>query len=81
MGWLEAHAYLAAWLSPLVTLIGIIAQNKSGKTEPIAWPTIMIYIAFLTCLAAVFTPQFDLPTRFFASFSMSTGLGYFMMHK
>jgi hypothetical protein len=79
MKWLETHAYIAVWLSPALTLIGIIVQNSIGKFAPIAWHRVMLYIAFLTCLAAALTPQFELPIRYFAGFSFSMLLGYFMM--
>jgi len=65
MNWLETHAYLAVWLSPTITLIGIIIQNGRPDRQ-IDWHRTMLYVAFLTCLAAIFTPGIDSTARIFA---------------
>lgn len=79
MKWLETHAFIPAWLSPLITLIGIILHNSIGKGAPIAWPKVMLYIAFLTSLAAALTPGMELPIRVTAGIAFSMLLGYFMV--
>jgi hypothetical protein len=56
--WLSTRAYLAAWASPLITLIGIIVSNSISAKVP-DWSRLMIYVAFLTSLAVVFTPTMD----------------------
>jgi uncharacterized membrane protein len=65
MSWLQTHAYIAAWLSPTITLIGLIIQNAKPD-RPIDWHRTMLFVAFLTCLAAIFTPGIDGTVRIFA---------------
>jgi hypothetical protein len=77
MKWLEANAYIAAWLSPGIALIGIILQNRSGTGKPVEWHRVMLYIGFLTCLAAVFTPQLELNARYFAGAVVASLIGAF----
>jgi hypothetical protein len=57
MIWLKENAYLAAWLSPVITLIGIVIQNsRVGVTAKVNWSKAMIYVGFLTSLAVTITP-------------------------
>jgi hypothetical protein len=56
--WLATHAYIAAWASPLIALIGIIISNTVSAKAP-DWSRLMIYIGFLTSLAVLFTPTMD----------------------
>jgi hypothetical protein len=79
MKWLEDHVYIAAWLAPIIALVGIILQNNIGKATPIAWPKVMLYVAFLTCLAAALTTSIEPQVRIWAGFSFSLLLGYFML--
>jgi hypothetical protein len=79
--WFETHVYIAAWLAPIIALVGIILQNNIGKGAPIAWPTVMLYIAFLTCLAAALTTTIEPQVRIWAGLSFSLLLGYFMMSR
>jgi chromate transport protein ChrA len=58
MNWLKANAYLAAWLSPLVAIVVAIVQNLHAKFVEADWSRPLIYIAFLTALAVIFTPSF-----------------------
>jgi hypothetical protein len=81
MNWFQAHAYVAAWLSPTITLIGIILGNRSGGGTPVSWSKLMLYVSFLTCLAAVFTPQLELPARYFAGTVLMIELGYFLVDR
>jgi hypothetical protein len=73
--------YLAAWLSPLIALVGLLIRNAPANPHRISWTRVVVYISFLTCLAAVLTPGFDLPARTFAGFTVSLLLGYFMIGK
>ncbi len=75
--WLKEHVYIAAWLSPLVALLGMVIKNVRTGTTDTQWSMVMIYVAFLTCLAAVFTPVIDDAARFFAAFG-AFGLGFFI---
>jgi hypothetical protein len=81
MNWLVTHVYIAAWASPIIALIGLLIRNRPTSAHPVPWPQVMIYTAFLTCLAAVITPGIDNYVRFFAGFNVSFMLGYFMMHR
>jgi len=65
MNWLATHVYVAAWASPLIALIAIIVSN-SISAKPPDWSRLMIYIAFLTAIAVVFTPVIDDSGRVFA---------------
>ena len=58
MNWLSNNAYIAAWLSPLTTIIAVlIERRKSGRSKPINWSWMMIYMAFLTSFATFFSPH------------------------
>jgi hypothetical protein len=77
MAWLRDHVYIAAWLSPVIALLGMVVKNVTTGTTDTQWSMIMIYVAFLTCLAAVFTPLIDDSARFFAGFG-TFALGIFI---
>jgi hypothetical protein len=77
MNWLKDHVYVAAWLSPLLALIGMIAANLAHGTTRTNWSLVMIYVGFLTCMAVVFTPLMDSDTRIFAGVCF-VGLGFFI---
>jgi hypothetical protein len=81
MKWLETHVFIAAWLAPIITLIGIIVQNNVGRATRIPWEKIMLYVAFLTCLAAALTTTIEPQVRIWAGVSFSFLLGYFMMSR
>jgi hypothetical protein len=66
LNWLSTHAYVAAWLSPVLALIAMIVQSARPTGRPVNWSKVMIYIAFLTCLAAIFTPTLEAEARMFA---------------
>ncbi len=63
MGWLKDHVFIAAWCSPIIALVGLIIRNTIRPTERVNWSMIMLYVAFLTCLAAALTPSLDIGTR------------------
>jgi hypothetical protein len=66
MEWLKEHVYIAGWLSPIIALIGMLIRGV-GKSGEIGWERMMLYIAFLTCVAAVFTPTLEAGARGFAA--------------
>jgi predicted membrane channel-forming protein YqfA (hemolysin III family) len=57
MNWLKENAHLATWLSPIIALLGIIVQGTA--VGHIDWNHAMLYICFLTCLAAMMSPALD----------------------
>jgi hypothetical protein len=59
MTWFQSHVYVAAWASPLITLVGLLIRNTIKPAEKVNLSMIVIYAAFLTCLAAVLTPGID----------------------
>jgi hypothetical protein len=77
MNWLKDHVYVAGWLSPTIALIGMILRNITINAPPTRWSLVMIYVAFLTCMAAVFTPALEPEARFFAGFCFA-GFGFFI---
>jgi hypothetical protein len=79
MDWLKDHAFIAGWLSPIIALIGMLIRGE-GKSGEIGWERMMLYIAFLSCVAAVFTPTLESGARFFAGIVMAVG-GIFFMYQ
>ena len=79
MSWFFSHLYIAGWASAIIALISLLIRNGPKSQHPISWSRILVYVAFLTCLAAVLTPTFDTQARFFAGVTMSIILGYFLM--
>jgi len=77
LDWLKQYAYVAAWLAPLVALIGMMVRGV-GKEGEVAWAKMMLYIGFLSSLAATFTPALENGARVFAG-SISMGLAIFFM--
>jgi hypothetical protein len=67
MNWFKDHVFIAAWCSPAIALISLIIRNSLHPTERVNWSMIIIYVAFLTCLAAVLTPGLDMNTRVIAT--------------
>ena len=59
MGWLKDHVFIAAWCSPTITLVSLVVRNTIRPAEKVNWSMIILYVAFLTCLAAVLTPGVD----------------------
>jgi hypothetical protein len=77
MDFLRQYSYLAAWLSPGIALIGMLIRG-GGKSGEIDWAKMMLYIGFLTSLAAVFTPILNDQARIFAGFVVSALIIFFM---
>ena len=73
MNWFAEHVYVAAWMSPVIALIAMIVQAARPAARETNWAKVMIFIAFLTCLAAVFTPMIDPEARIFAGFVVLGG--------
>jgi hypothetical protein len=72
MHWLAANVWLAAWLSLLVALVSLFMQNVRSNFQQIDWSRSLLYIAFLTGLAAAVTPMFDEKARTEGAFLVST---------
>jgi hypothetical protein len=81
MNWLREHAYLATWLGPAATIIVAIIQNRHKGFAEVDWSRILLYVAFLTSLAVVFTPTFDETARKFAKFLVYALLGFLIVER
>lgn len=79
MNWFQAHVYVAAWASPIITLVGLIIRNTIRPADKVNWSMIIIYVAFLTCLAAVLTPGIELSVRWIASSTGGLAFGFIMV--
>jgi hypothetical protein len=77
--WLRENAYLAVWISPAVALVGMLIRGSGKGGGEIDWARMMLYIGFLTCLAAVFTPAFGDEAWVFGGFVASGLAIYFMV--
>ncbi len=78
--WFQTHVYLAAWLSPIVAIIAVLVRNARHEHH-IDSSRLMIYVAFLTCLAVSVTPTFDEGTRSFARGFVYAGLGFLIVDR
>jgi len=63
MNWFQAHSYIPAWLSPPIALIALVINNFKKSGRPVNWSMVVIYTAFLTCLATYVTPGMDIGVR------------------
>jgi len=81
LDWLKKNAYLAAWLSPLLALVGIIIRNPRTATGTPDWSRMIIYIVLLTLLAAALTPQLDAGTKTFAKEILAVGRGFLIVDR
>lgn len=63
MSWFESHAYVAAWLSPVITLISLGFQNNLPRTTKVDWSRVIFYTAYLTILAVAVSPGYDLAAQ------------------
>jgi hypothetical protein len=75
MEWLKQNVWIAAWASPSITLVGLIIRNTIRPTDKVNWSMIVIYVAFLTCLAAMLTPGVDYSIRVMAGIVGSSAFG------
>jgi hypothetical protein len=76
---LKQYSYVAGWLSPTIALVGMLIRGGGTKKSELDWARMMLYIGFLTCLAAVFTPVIDDIARFFAGAGVVAMAIYFMV--
>jgi hypothetical protein len=77
--WLKQNSFLAAWLSPAIALIGMLIRGGGTKGNALDWARMMLYISFLSCLAAVFTPAIDDGARTFGGCGVLAMSIYFMV--
>jgi hypothetical protein len=75
MEWFKDHVFIAAWASPIIALIGMIVK-KTPEGSPLNWSRVMIYVAFLTCLAETVTPGVDPLVWRGASSIVGVGFGF-----
>jgi hypothetical protein len=81
MHWLRDNAFLAGWLAlPLALLLALI-QWRRAPTLPIDWFRVLMYFAFLVCLAAAFTPSLDESARSYARWLASFLIGAILLYK
>ena len=78
MDWLKNHVFIAAWISPVVALVGLLLR-KPVEGSSLNWSKIMIYVGFLTGLAILVTPGIDANIRASASSLVFIGLGYLIV--
>jgi hypothetical protein len=79
-GWLKDNVYVAGWLSPLLVLIGMIFKRDRTNGKPPNWSLRIVYVAFLTSLAAVFTPVIEFEARMFAGLLAGVSMIFIMVH-
>ena len=60
--WLRSYVFIPAWASAIIALIALI-RRKSDPTNPINWGDVIIYVGFLSALAAILTPGIDPDAR------------------
>jgi hypothetical protein len=80
LSWLKDNVYVAACLSPLLALIAMIFKRETPNSGPVNWSLRIVYIASLTCLAAVFTPIIDPEVKLFAGFVAAATLIFIAVH-
>jgi surface polysaccharide O-acyltransferase-like enzyme len=67
--WLKDDVYLAAGLSPVVTLIGILVYSPKKETGNQDWARIVLYVvATPTFLAASVTPGLKQDIKYFVRY-------------
>ena len=81
MRWLKDNVYVAAWLSPLITLVGYIIRTPRTATGDPDWSRIVIYVMLLTFLAAALTPQVDEGMKTTARYLMFMGLAFMIVDR
>jgi hypothetical protein len=79
LNWLKQYSYIAGWLSPAIALTGMLIRGGGKKDNALDWARMMLYIGFLTCLAAVFTPVLEDYSRTFAGCGVVSMSIYFMV--
>lgn len=79
MNWLRNNVFLAAWLSPLIAMVGFCIQNARSNTSHIDWSHVVIYVAYLTFIAVAITPVFDASARATAGILVSAGFFWLLI--
>jgi hypothetical protein len=74
LDWLKRYVFIAAWLSMIIALIALI-RKKSDPTNPLDWGGIVLYVGFLSALAAVVTPGIDPNARSVMNTQLFMSLG------
>ena len=74
MSWFEAHTYIAAWASALLTLAGFLARGILRPSVQVNWSMVVIYVVCLSSLATAITPGVEPGVRVFVG--MSGGLAF-----
>lgn len=72
--WLIDNAFLAAWLSPLIALVGICIQNSVPSLPKVDWSRVVLYMIILTALAVAFTPKMDSSATAFGRYVVGIGM-------
>jgi hypothetical protein len=81
MNWLRNYSFLAAWLAPIVAIIVAIFQNRNKGFAEVDWSRLLLYFAFLTSLAVLFTPIIDQSIRNVASGLVYALLGFLIVDR
>jgi len=76
MEWLKAHDYLAVWLTLPIMLGVAIFQSYGTNKMTVSLSRFTVYLGFLACLAAAFTPVIDDGARMFAGAMAFLMLGF-----
>jgi len=56
MDWLKNHEFLAAWLNIPLAVVLAVLQGRRPDSKPLSMKFVVVYFAFLTCLAAMLSP-------------------------
>jgi hypothetical protein len=74
LDWLKSHVFNAGWSSSIIALIALI-RKKSDPTNPLNWNEVVLYVGFLSALAAVVTPGIDPQARMVMNTLLFMSLG------
>ena len=74
MNWLKDHVWLSNWLAVVAAVVIAVIENLRNKATAVNWPRLVIYFAFLSCLAVAFTPMFDQMARVVAEIVLLVSL-------
>jgi len=81
MNWLRTYAFLAGWLAlPLAVALAIIQWRRAPSAQ-VDWFRVLMYFAFLVCLAAAFTPSLDENARSYGRWLASFLIGAILLYK
>jgi hypothetical protein len=81
MNWLRDYSFLAAWLAPVIAIVVAIFQNRHKGFAEVDWSRLLLYFAFLTSLAVMFTPIIDQGVRSVASGLVYALLGFLIVDR